>query len=333
LQFAIRILHSSRSHRRGLAPLELVVALPMLLGVMAMFVYFGNSAYWKVRTSVAARHVAWSHRFPRTGRLEPPPRPFPVNGSLANQADDELAMLDDPALQHPVARGPLPPFIVREQLLDPGRGARQGVAHVKLEPAMLPKMGPYKYNLEHPLLDDKFQYPQMGIPANRYRRIPFIYVLPKADASLSGAYAESVHAVLNAPLRRQLSPLDRDEELRAFYGRYRYYYADLASFCSLSRSEVESSRVDPLVDRIERIPERLTRDFLRMYRAQLAALEAEQSQLQSQLLAAQAPGSEVPAEEIAAMQIRLGQVQQAITALEPRIQVLQSFLDRLMQMG
>ena len=43
------------ARRRGLAPLELVLAIPLLLFVVALSVIFGAVACWKVRGEVVAR--------------------------------------------------------------------------------------------------------------------------------------------------------------------------------------------------------------------------------------------------------------------------------------
>ena len=45
--------------RRGLAPLELVLALPILLFVMALIVCYGTISAWKVREHSVARLAAW----------------------------------------------------------------------------------------------------------------------------------------------------------------------------------------------------------------------------------------------------------------------------------
>ena len=55
---------SQKSHgRRGLAPLELVLALPILLFVMALIVCYGTISAWKVREHSVARLAAWETRW------------------------------------------------------------------------------------------------------------------------------------------------------------------------------------------------------------------------------------------------------------------------------
>src|SRR5688572_28950253 len=99
--------HSCRSlARRGLAPLELVLWLPVFMMVLALMVVFGNAAVWKVRTAFAARDAVWRIRTPRTGQNDPAPanfRPATVNITAGDAGN--LPSLDDPRIDHPVVRG------------------------------------------------------------------------------------------------------------------------------------------------------------------------------------------------------------------------------------
>ena len=94
-----------RPGRHGLAPLEFVIGLPLLLFLMALMVNFGVVSSWKVRGLVAARHQVWSSRHTRS-TLRPPwitawEQPSSSNaGGTADMTD-----LDLPELQHPVGRG------------------------------------------------------------------------------------------------------------------------------------------------------------------------------------------------------------------------------------
>src|SRR5688572_4120119 len=161
---SLRTPHSALRTRRGLAPLELVLALPLLLAVMALMIVFGNAAYWKVRGLSVARNAAWSNRWPRHGFDEPTPTPW-APGQFSRRGSPEVEALDDPQLQHPVVRGPLPnDFVVDDELLNPARGALEGHTQGEFQPAMMPSLGAFRYDLAHNLIDDKFQYLQMDIP-------------------------------------------------------------------------------------------------------------------------------------------------------------------------
>ena len=48
-----------RYRRRGLSPLEMVLALPFLLCIMALMVNFSDVACWKVRSLTVARQAVW----------------------------------------------------------------------------------------------------------------------------------------------------------------------------------------------------------------------------------------------------------------------------------
>jgi hypothetical protein len=256
-----------------------------------------------------ARQSAWSQRWPRTGQHELPPRSWPVGGNLQSAQDDPYLELDPPAMQYPVVRGPLPNgYNVREELLDFSRGAEQGEAEIKRTPAMIPKLGELRFDLEHPILDDKFQYPQMGIPANLFRRIPRIYELPKAPAAMSTAFANAVSAVVNAPFQAGLATLDKDEELRAHFGHYFDFHPRLRGFCSTDVQSVRDGQVEDLIDRIENVPARMAAVFQRMYQEQLAALQAQIDALQS-------VGTPEAAAQIASLEARKAPLEEKIEQL------------------
>ena len=242
--------------RRGLATLELVLALPILLFIMALMVNFGTVACWKVRALNVARHALWSTRWPRSGATDPRPNFWPQTAGVGAGGAGQAPMIDDPRVNQPVARGPLAGAEVNADLLDPTRGLREGSANLTRGFAMLGKMGTYHLNANTVMLDDRWQYPQMGLWANRQRRIPFIYALQKAPAGLVNAYVQTVVSILSAPLRDALKPLDRDDEF-IFYGTLfgwgsgaPDFHPRLQSFCSLERP-LADGLVNDLIDRIQ----------------------------------------------------------------------------------
>lgn len=288
------------SWRQGLAPLELVLALPLLLMVMALMVYVGNAAFWKVRGLSVARHAAWSTRWPHNALADNPPRNWqPGTMNLAQAA--AIDALDDPAIDHPVARGPLPGgFVVDDQLLAMSRGIVDGEAEITHTPVMLARLGDLHYDLDHSLVDDKFQYPQMGVPRNQYRRIPFLYELPKADAALSQAFVQTIRELLRASYRNDLRPLDRDDEIYALLGYRPDFHPRVQSFCSLEYGEIWENEVRRLIGQIKGrrppglnvpgVPERMTNFHLSMYRRVLREIQngdrqppPSESELQSKI--------------------------------------------------
>jgi hypothetical protein len=325
-------------NRKGLAPLELVLAMPMLMAVMALMIVFGHAAYWKVRGLTVTRNAAWSNRWPRTGFDEPTPRPW-TPGQYARRGANNLEALDDPVLQHPVVRGPLPNgFNVNEQLLDMGRGMTEGHAQAKIEPAMMPKLKHFEYTLEQSLLDGKFQYPQMGIPANVFRRIPFIYELPKVDMGISQAWVSATLAVMNAPFKPQLQPLDHDEEAFSHYGYYPDFHPRLRRFCHLDLRSAWENQTRQLIGqikgrqqpRIRGVPETMTRFWIRMYQSQVNGWQAQINELQNRINMLDPIAD---AAEIARLQAQIDGLQAQIDVLTPQLGVLQAFLARLRAMA
>ena len=262
------------------------MALPILLFVMALIVGMGAAANWKVRTLIVARNEAWRHRWPRVdvhGFTNLRPIEWPAAGTASNSFGGNVAELDDPAFEHPVIRGPIANIQVNGNRFDPTRGLLGGAASLRRRPPLLPRIGILEYDVRHPLLDNKWQYHQMGLAGNQVRRLPILYQLDE-DQALRAQYDAAVQAILTAPFRPQLAPLDRDDELLAFYGSYPDFHARMSSFCSLDRDLVDRNNVQPLLLRIPGdrdmrgrrrpgVADRMTGTFLRMYQAQQALLD------------------------------------------------------------
>ena len=63
---------SLRASRSGLAPLEMVLGLPLVLLLFALMVNAGFTGMWKLRLLGASREVAWRSRDPRSNNLPDP---------------------------------------------------------------------------------------------------------------------------------------------------------------------------------------------------------------------------------------------------------------------
>lgn len=328
--------HHSRS---GLAPLEMVLSLPILLFIMALIINFGALASWKVRGLSAARHAVWSSRWPRTRSAFPRPTYWlPPESGMGAVAAGDVAELDDPRVDLPVVRGPLPSgFVVNERLLDPARGLRRGNALREDDYPLLPGIGPYDLTAEHRFLDDKWQYqrtnwPAEGarLPVNAWRRIPVIYRLPQVSPGLVSAYLAAANAILSSPTRADLGPLEtwKDDEYIDYSLRFgwpltrRDFHPRLRRFCSLS-SATAAERAQSVVDRVQGRGRRgdpgwipgvaweLTRARIALYRRVIRELTAR--------ISAVPPPS---AAEIASMTAE-------IADLEAKIEVLEEFQTRL----
>jgi len=287
--------HMRRRRFHGLATLEMVLVLPILLFVMALMIIFGVGACWKVRSLGVAREAVWGTRWPRTGfgysnvRVRDPrpsPQFWPPPASESAVSVGNMEELDDPRVDHEVARGPLAlGNDVKADLLDPARGLRRGTAQITRDFPMLGRMGDYDLEANTLLLDDKWRYQEMKMFSNVQRRTTVLYRLAQVDRRLVNAYIQAVTNIRTAPFRSDLRPLHNDEEyiryaeLFGWGGRSPNFHPTLhprrwrgRAFCSLNRDEA-NSRVENLTDRIRGNPargtrgvaERVTSWFRRMY--------------------------------------------------------------------
>ncbi|MGO8691286.1 MAG: hypothetical protein ACLQLG_16820 [Thermoguttaceae bacterium] len=199
------------ARRRGLATLEMVLALPLLLMIMAVIINYGTLACWKVRGLSMARMTVWGNRWPRSNNGNPQPTYWPAPGTTAMTGPTPLpGQVDDPRVDQEVARGPeIGNAQVNTELLDPARGLLQSSANLTRNWPMLGKWPPYHLQATTCLLDDQWQYntPLMGMGSNQTRRIPIIYTLPQAPASLANAYIQAIEAIVNASFQQQLATL------------------------------------------------------------------------------------------------------------------------------
>ena len=315
----------SQSRRRGLSTLELVMALPILLMVMALMVNYGVVACWKVRGLSVARNALWSTRWPRSGASNPRPGYWPQSAGVGTGGAGNVAELDDPRVYQPVARGPMVGAEVNADLLDPTRGLRRGSATLTRGYAMLSKMGSFQIEANTLMLDGRWQYPQMGLSSSWRRRIPVIYLLQTAPPNLVTSYVQAVVAIYYASFQEALRPLDNDEEY-IYYGQLfgwggaPDFHPRLNRFCSLDRS-LADERVEDLIDRIQgrddprvsSLAERMARAFIGLYERVIREYET--------LLGADPPPS---AAQRAAMQAEIGQLRQKIDTLNQFMQTFQN---------
>ncbi len=262
--------------------------LPILLFVMALMVNFGTFATWRVRGEVVSRHAAWRTRWPRTGATEGRQRPvWPRDAKMTVEtADQQIVKLDDPVIDLPVVRGPLPNGFFVNPLLDPDRvGAFKGVSEVNREYPLLPRLGNYQSgDIETPLLDFKWQSAFMGIP-NRYRRVKILYKLPRTSSALPAAFVAAVRGARSIPHANGLLVLDHDADILRYRGYYVDFHPRVGHGCELDLETVHANHVQRLIDtrgpgrqvrfgQISRLPRTMTSFFLRMYRQRWNQLEA-----------------------------------------------------------
>jgi hypothetical protein len=234
---------------RGLATLELVLALPILLMCLALIVNIGTMACWKIRSECVARHAVWGARWPRTGSTNPRPAYWPETAGISATSAGSVPELDIPLVPQEVARGPLPPATVN-QLLDPSQGLSLGSATLHRGFAMLGKLGSFNLEADNYLLDNPGQYERMGLGSNNQRRINVLYQLPRVSPALVTAYVNAFVAIYFAPFRQSLAPLDKDDEFIQWQGRAPSFYPQLSRFCD-TNPETAKKPVEALIERIK----------------------------------------------------------------------------------
>lgn len=282
--------------RSGLAPLEFVLSLPLLLMIMAMIIIVGTAGAWKVRTHANARQAMARALWPRTGAGDPKPASWWPDTAVMSAGPANPAPFDaDPFAQHQVVRGPQisaqqgSGFLrVDTDLMDVTQGLFAGYSSIDRE-LPLWKQLPYRnaYHRQAQVFSSNhWQFQQMGLADNYDRRTRVLYPdFNLADSSGMGAAAvqAALQALLSNPDRAQLLILDRDAELRGFYGdpyesdwygRYDRFNFHPRPFneCALDLT----STVDGLTDRIDQAPCNLARAFLEMYESQPQSAQNDQ---------------------------------------------------------
>ena len=246
--------------RRGLAMLELAMALPLLLLVMALMINYGTVACWKVRALAVADYTVSGVRYPRDAATLPRPGyPYywPIPGATYATGDWVAPTADIPSVDLPIVRGPVldlnlgPDRIlqVRRPLLDPSLGFGEGHSDLDRWFAMVARLGLYHLHAHDEILENLWQYRRTGLGANVVRRLEVLYTLFRAPESFSSAFTAAVVAILNTPWVQDLWPLERDLS----------DFPDLPYLCT-----TDMLVVDPLVDElcervIPQVPNRLQR--------------------------------------------------------------------------
>lgn len=272
--------------RAGLAPLELVLALPLLLMVMALTIDAGTAACWKVRAAMVARDAIWSSRWPRTGLATmPQPANWPAGATSGIQGPgaqiQPLTMLDLPSINQPVARGPaLGACTVVNTLLDPTRGMMQGTSGIQRPLPMLPLLPPITYNLTHPLLTDGWQGPTGAMqtqanPANNggmWGWLPsnILYQYAQANAGVIQAYQNAVLNIWFSPSLQQIQQT---------FALLNQGYPALGAgnhgnclpgicYCDLNPNSVRKNDIPPLTKTIKGLPGQLNQKMTQLLQNQ-----------------------------------------------------------------
>lgn len=259
------------NNRNGLAPLEMVLVLPLLMMVMAIIIVFGYASSWKLRSETVARDGVWRDRWHRFSNRNARAVEWPAPAITSVRSGTSIQSFDaEPVLDDPMIAGPIPNVNVNANLLDLSRGVRVGISDIDREPPIFASLTSIRYRDEHPILDNRFQIRQMGT-SNWRRRMPLIWEIDLDFIRDSAAIMSAVAAIDNAPFAAQLVVLDRDEEFLAWYGTAPDFHPRARRFCNTDRGWVGSVIVPRLLRSIDNVPQRMARAFIRLYSDQLNA--------------------------------------------------------------
>ena len=167
---------------------ELVLWIPVLLGLSALMVHFGAAAKWRARGEWVARAAAWNARYPRSAAAHPRvdkalwPAEAQVGIQLAppleSLAPDQAAPFANLHAGRAAGTGGL----------DFRDGVLAGTASIEQRLFAFSPRGVYRSgSIRHPLLDGAWQAAQLGLPAGDIRRWPLFFSRPPVAIQTSAA--------------------------------------------------------------------------------------------------------------------------------------------------
>lgn len=294
--------------RRGLATLEFVLALPILVMMMALMIDFGVAGAWKIRTQTNARYAGWRTLAARTGQFNATPPYWPTSANLSVRTGTPLPDVNQ---EWDSAQDLLCPCTRGQRLTAPNAVASVNVpgrlemdddvvrGHADLERNLplfrgaLPATGgKFRFDINQDLFDNPWQYNTLGIPHNDFPRSRIWWDIEHADqAALDPAIDtnkqlldQNLRLLQTNPNRADLYPLDIDEEYLRYSGSAPPFYPRLGRLCMSDSSALyisAISRLDEggtpnprsLLSRIDRLPCTMSGSFTGMYRSWICRLE------------------------------------------------------------
>ena len=178
--------------RRGLAPLEMALGLPIILLLFALMINAGFTGIWKLRLLGASQEVAWRERDQRT-TMSPPAyhtrfwnQSEGVDGNFENPITTERNVGDNRILESiednaesknaPYVRVGFKNLQVDQDLLDPKRGAHQITTSTEKDfPLLTEGLQAMKVKLGHILLSHSLPYWKTKLPRSLSRRSKVLY--------------------------------------------------------------------------------------------------------------------------------------------------------------
>ncbi len=179
-------LRQRRHARSGLAPVELVLSLPVWMLLASAMVIVGNLGAWKIRGHLAVREAAVRQQWPRTRAGDANPgewsRPSAAMQSTSASAIDQ----SDPLQAHAVIRGPqlvVPAAVaigVDGMVMSPDSVLAAGEAFLNEPPPLWPRSGiRSRFSRQFPVLNGNCGQWQPG-PAGALRA-PQVWELPPLE--------------------------------------------------------------------------------------------------------------------------------------------------------
>ena len=173
-------LSPNRPHA-GLAPVELVLVLPILMMVAALLMFVTNAAVWKLRSHGAAREAAMQQVHPRWGEPTTSPPEWRRSDVSTTVFPGPPAWPNDPLTAHTLFRGPdwlgVP---INTTLFDGSPGMVIGRSQADIRSGLWPQMRiRYQFQRDVSLFaGHQWQYDSMGLNGHGSRRSVELFNLP-----------------------------------------------------------------------------------------------------------------------------------------------------------
>lgn len=326
------------TRRAGLAPLELVLVLPILLFVMALMINLGTGGAWKIRTQINARHAAWRSLEQRSGQGDPHPGNWPADATLQSSVSNSSPVPFDPYAGQAVVRGPVivDPITgkylpVRTGYMNLRPNLVDGEAAISRPYPLLQKLpGDLSFRRDHVVFDGtRFQFPSMNLGSNTTRRAPGLYPMYLQSHAPDEAqeYLDAAIAVYADPNKADLRPLTGgDPEVQDLIGqrspnfqpsllrggdwrttRIPQVRTRVPNYCEADPGTVRSEKVEPLLRAIRNVPHNVADYYLGVYQRVIAQLEAIED-----------PKPPAVQQQLEALKAKRDQVQKFRASLPPR---------------
>jgi hypothetical protein len=201
-----------------------------------------------------------------------------------NDPYQQFAVVRGPQVFDPQANPPASAVQVDTSLVEMDSKVSEGSASVNRPLALFQSLGRISFDVRHPLVESHWRFSEMGYGGNQSRRIEQLYRFqPSGNVLNQGErFRQAALAILGSPARPALAVLDRDDELRSWFGSSSDFHPTLPRTvaCDLDVTRVLQGDVAPLISRIRGpngggrggVPEAIAGRFRQMYQEQLDQL-------------------------------------------------------------